>query len=159
MPYDGYALRRSSSLVLTGAPVMSGSLKDQLAEQLRLDRVAPNRRGFSSIRNTIQRLATASGIPFTQVDPLSEMEALTTEEVWLCDLAVAVLGDAEIVAVDARRVTEPTSLIAELCQLLPPTTTIVAATTKTVEPSALMSAVRSRTCVTVDLVENEVVTA
>lgn len=159
LPYDGYALRRSSSLVLTGAPVMSGSLKDQLAEQLRLDRVAPNRRGFSSIRNTIQRLATASGIPFTQVDPLSEMEALTTEEVWLCDLAVAVLGDAEIVAVDARRVTEPTSLIAELCQLLPPTTTIVAATTKTVEPSALMSAVRSRTCVTVDLVENEVVTA
>lgn len=106
LPYDGSHVRRLTSLVVPGAAPMEGSVVDQIREQLRLNQLPATLSSVEDIRGLVNLLAVASGMTVGDLSDARPAEALTTSESWLVDLAVALRGNAELIAVDARALAE-----------------------------------------------------
>lgn len=131
LPYDAAHVRTMTSLVVPGAWPMDGSVRDQIREQLRLNKVTPSKAHVATIAEIATRLGTAMGTAVGALDATRSSDSLSTTESWLVDLAVAVAGDAELIAVDARAV-PPDSVGDFIAALLEParlSSTFIVATT------------------------------
>ena len=127
LPYDGAALRHSSSLVVPGAGVMSGTVGSQLREQLRLERVPKALRTSTVVRETIELLGAAADIPVAHISAETPLAALSTDAAWLLDAAVAALAGSRLIAIDARELGQPASFVAALAGLAAANATLIVA--------------------------------
>ena len=64
------------------------------------------------------RIAEKSGIPFTGVTLTTDMSALTANQIWAVDVALAVSGNRELVVVDARHACHPEKLLPVIAEQL-----------------------------------------
>lgn len=102
LPFDGYHVRREAALVLS-VPAPSGlSLEQYIFDGLRLNHLHRDDDAIDSVVASAQMLAEAGGMRLDHARLSRPVSAMNTEEVWLIDLAIAVMAPVKLLAVDLR---------------------------------------------------------
>ena len=132
LPYDASHVRRWSSLVTYGAPAMEGSVRDQIREQLRLNHVSGDAAHREQLGYIVTALAESAGIRLGAFNETRSTEDLTTDESWVIDCGIALIGDSRVIAVDARNLptTRISDFVSAVCEHASATATLLVATTQ-----------------------------
>jgi len=136
LPYDAPFVRKQASLVLYRSTVMEGSATDYIRETLRLNRLKAGSHEVDAARDLAAELAVRAEVDLGSLGPDRDTETLSTSQVWLIDLAVALLSQPRILACDVRQVThEADGLISLITEKMPAESVLILGVSDKLEPT------------------------
>lgn len=128
LPFDGVHVRKDAVVVLGSPQPGDGTVEQYIRDGLSLNGLGHDDDAIDAVVERAGALAALASIRFEGVRFTRPSRALTTQELWLIELAVAAQLEVALVAFDLRAAPSETqdALLAELCEMLPATTTVAA---------------------------------
>lgn len=98
LPFDGARVRRASSLITYGASSTDGNVASMIRELLRLNHVRVRPDVEKRTVDLATEIAQAAQLAFGAIDQSRDALSLTTDEMWVIDVAVAIVSAPEVLA-------------------------------------------------------------
>lgn len=101
LPYDGAHVRRRAACVLQGIPSTEGSVAQLVRQQLRFNAVRSPQRSQGELRELATELSALTSISLGSWGPQRAATDMSSAELWVLDICVAVMSKAELICIEA----------------------------------------------------------